>query len=72
MNANIIELENAMAKVKLLRGLLPICAPNKKIRNNSGYREQIELYIRNHSEAEFNHGICLEYVNKLYPEHSKK
>jgi hypothetical protein len=68
MNENIAELENAMAKVKLLRGLIPICASCKKIRNDAGYWEQIETYIKNHSEAEFSHGICPECAKILYPD----
>ncbi|MDH3355779.1 MAG: response regulator [Chromatiales bacterium] len=61
------ELQEAMGKVKLLSGLLPICASCKKIRNDKGYWTQIELYIKEHSEAEFSHGICPVCVKKLYP-----
>lgn len=62
------ELQNALAEVKTLSGLLPICASCKKIRDDKGYWNQIESYIRNHSEAEFSHSICPECVTKLYPE----
>lgn len=62
------ELETALAKVKLLSGLLPICASCKKIRDDEGYWQQIEVYIREHSEAQFSHGICPECMVKLYPE----
>ncbi|MEI6126980.1 MAG: PAS domain-containing protein [Pseudomonadota bacterium] len=58
-------------KGKLLNGLLPICASCKKIRDTGGYWHQLEKYIRDHSEAEFSHGLCPECVNKLYPEFSK-
>ena len=51
-------LEEALAQVKLLSGMLPICASCKKIRDDEGYWQQIELYIQQHSEAEFSHGIC--------------
>ena len=61
------ELQEALAKVKLLSGLLPICASCKKIRDDNGYWNQIESYIREHSEAEFSHGICPECAKKLYP-----
>ena len=54
------ELETALAKVKTLSGMLPICAACKKIRDDKGYWMQIESYIRHHSEAEFSHGVCPE------------
>jgi YesN/AraC family two-component response regulator len=62
------ELQAALKKVKLLSGFLPICASCKKIRDDSGYWQQIEGYIRDHSEAEFSHGICPDCARKLYPE----
>jgi DNA-binding response OmpR family regulator len=52
------ELEEAMARVKYLRGLLPICAYCKKIRNDQNYWQQVESYITEHSEAQFSHSIC--------------
>ncbi|MFH1215229.1 MAG: response regulator [Pseudomonadota bacterium] len=63
-----VELEEALCKVKTLSGLLPICANCKKIRDDKGYWNQIELFIRDHSFAEFSHGICPDCVRKLYPE----
>jgi PAS domain S-box-containing protein len=63
-----VELEDALCKVKTLSGLLPICAACKKIRDDQGYWNQIELFIRDHSFAEFSHGICPECARKLYPE----
>jgi AmiR/NasT family two-component response regulator len=62
------ELQQALAKVKTLSGMLPICASCKKIRDDQGYWQQVEEYIQEHSEAEFTHGICPECVRKLYPE----
>ena len=62
------ELQEALAKVKTLSGLLPICASCKKIRNDKGYWQAIEGYIGEHSEAEFTHGICPDCVKKLYPD----
>jgi len=62
------ELQQAMSKVKQLSGFLPICASCKKIRDDKGYWNQIETYIRNHSEAEFSHGICPECSEKMYKE----
>jgi hypothetical protein len=62
------QLKDALEKVKTLSGLLPICASCKKIRDDKGYWNQIESYIRQHSEAEFSHGICPECIQKHYPE----
>ena len=63
----IVELQEALSKVKLLSGFLPICASCKKIRDDKGYWNQIESYLRDHSEAEFSHGICPECARTLYP-----
>jgi PAS domain S-box-containing protein len=60
------ELQDALAHVKTLSGLLPICASCKKIRDDQGYWTQLEAYIRDHSEAEFSHSICPECRKKLY------
>jgi transcriptional regulator with PAS, ATPase and Fis domain len=62
------KLQSSLEKVKLLSGFLPICASCKKIRDDKGYWNQIESYIRDHSEAEFSHGICPECAKELYPE----
>ena len=61
------ELQQALREVKVLRGLIPICASGKKIRNDGGFWQQIEEYIGEHSEAEFSHGICQPCLKKLYP-----
>ena len=61
-------LQDALAKVKLLSGLLPICAWCKKVRNDSGYWNEIESYIAQHSEAGFTHGICPGCIKNLYPD----
>lgn len=61
-------LEAALSQIKTLSGLLPICANCKKIRDDRGYWNQIESYIRDHSDARFTHGICPECLKKLYPE----
>ncbi len=65
----ISELQEALSKVKQLSGYLPICASCKKIRDDQGYWQQIEAYIRDHSEAEFSHGICPECAKRLYPQY---
>jgi len=67
----IVELKEALTKVKTLSGFLPICSSCKKIRDDQGYWQQIEAYIRDHSEADFSHGICPDCAKKLYPEFVK-
>ncbi len=64
----IAELQEALANVKTLSGLIPICASCKKIRDDRGYWNQIENYLKEHSEAEFSHGICPDCAQRLYPE----
>jgi hypothetical protein len=66
------KLRAALKNVKKLSGLLPICAHCKKIRDDKGYWSQIELYIQNHSEANFSHGICPDCAEKFYPEYIEK
>ncbi len=61
------ELQRALREVKVLRGLIPICASCKKIRNDGGFWQQIEEYLGEHSEAEFSHGLCHPCLKKLYP-----
>ena len=63
-----MELQKALKENKQLSGLLPICASCKKIRDDKGYWNQIESYLRDHSEAEFSHSLCPECARKLYPE----
>jgi DNA-binding NtrC family response regulator len=62
------QLEDSMTEIKLLRGFLPICVRCKKIRDDKGYWTQVDVYIRNHSEVEFSHGICPVCAMELYPE----
>jgi hypothetical protein len=66
----ILELQDALAKVTTLGGLLPICANCKKIRDDKGYWNQIEAFLSEHSEAEFSHSICPVCAKKLYPEYT--
>ena len=61
------ELQKALKEVKVLRGLIPICASCKKIRNDGGFWQQLEEYLGEHSEAEFSHGLCQPCIKKLYP-----
>jgi len=62
------QLRDALAKIKTLKGLLPICASCKKIRDDKGYWSKIETYISERSDADFTHSICPECRIKLYPE----
>lgn len=64
----IVELREAMAKIRTLKDMLPICASCKKIRDDKGYWKQIESYIREHTDTEFTHSICPECARTLYPE----
>jgi len=64
----ISDLQKTLSEVKTLRGFLPICSNCKKIRDDKGYWNQIESYIRDRSDAEFSHGICPECAKKLYPD----
>ena len=64
----VLELEAALAQVKKLSGLLPICSYCKRIRDDKGYWNQIESYIRNHSDAKFSHSICQECAKKYHPD----
>ncbi len=61
-------LDDARDSIKILRGMLPICAGCKSIREDNGYWKRIEDYLQVHSELEFSHGICPDCVEKLYPE----
>ncbi|HVM62628.1 MAG TPA: response regulator [Verrucomicrobiae bacterium] len=65
LSARVKELELALANVKLLQGLLPICCYCKKIRNDQNYWQQVDTYIAEHSEAQFTHGICPECREKI-------
>jgi AmiR/NasT family two-component response regulator len=66
------ELQEALAQVKILSGLLPICSNCKKIRDDQGYWQQVEIYISEHSEAEFSHGLCPDCIQTLYPDSYEK
>lgn len=62
------ELQEALAQVNTLSGLLPICASCKKIRDDQGYWQEVEQYLAEHSDAVFSHGLCPDCVRKLYPD----
>jgi len=66
------ELTEALRNIKTLRGLLPICASCKKIRNDRGYWQKVETYISEHTNAAFTHGLCPECLERMYPERAEK
>jgi phosphoserine phosphatase RsbU/P len=65
------ELQDALAQIKTLRGIVPICANCKKIRDDQGYWNQVEEYVSAHSQALFTHGICPECIARLYPDYAR-
>ena len=67
----IIELQRRLAEIRELRGMLPICAHCKKIRDDRGYWEAIETYLHSHQQIDFTHSICPECLTKFYPEVAK-
>ena len=64
----IADLQEALANVKTLSGLLPICSYCKKIRNDEGYWQQLEAYIHQRSEAQFSHGVCPDCYKRVVAE----
>ena len=62
--------QEGIQHIQTLKGLLPICASCKKIRDDGGYWNQIESYVAAHSAAEFSHSICPDCLSKLYPEYA--
>lgn len=65
-------IEHLKKEIDTLRGIIPICSSCKNVRNDNGYWQQVEAYIRDRSEAEFSHSICPDCIEKLYPGFSKK
>jgi len=61
-----LELKFAREELSLLRGIIPICAKCKKIRDDSGYWEHVETYVQHHSDAELTHNICPTCDEELY------
>ncbi len=68
----IAKLQEALATIKTLHGILPICSSCKKIRDDKGFWTRIEAYISEHTDAEFSHGICSECAEKLYPDYFRR
>ena len=66
------ELKDALSNIKVLKGLLPICATCKKIRDDKGYWNQLESFIDKHSEAQFSHGMCPDCAKEHFPDYYKR
>jgi hypothetical protein len=67
LRSHVEQLQQAVEQVKTLRGILPICSGCKRIRDDQGYWNQVDAYLRAHTEAEFSHSMCPECVQRLYP-----
>jgi PAS domain S-box-containing protein len=72
LKETIVKLQNALNEVQVLRGLLPICARCKRIKDEHERWQVLEVYLQAHSEAKFTHGICPDCLRKLYPDQFKK
>lgn len=68
LHETIIELKKAADQIRTLRGIVPICMHCKKIRDDQGFWNQVDVYVRNHTEAEFSHGVCPDCIHDLYPD----
>ena len=64
------KLQRSLEEIKTLRGILPICSFCKKVRDDQGYWEQVDVYIRKYSEADISHSICPECMKKHYPDYN--
>ncbi len=70
LNQKIGELREALDHIRTLQGILPICSFCKKIRDDQGYWRQVEVYVRDHSNADFSHGICPDCRKQHYPDYA--
>lgn len=68
----ILALNEALDQIKTLRGIVPICSSCKKIRDDQGYWNQVDVYVHEHTEAEFSHGICPDCMLRLYPDFAQE
>jgi hypothetical protein len=67
LEAKNLKLAEAMASIRTLKGLVPICAACKKIRDDAGFWHHVETYVHDHTEAEFSHGLCPDCIPKYFP-----
>lgn len=68
----IVQLKEALTRVKQLSGMIPICSRCKKIRDDEGFWQRVEEYLEAHSEAQLTHSLCPDCVIKLFPEMSEE
>ena len=61
-------IEHLKRELNILRGIIPICSACKKVRDDKGFWQQVEAYVRDRSEADFSHSICPECIERLYPD----
>ena len=66
-SALVKKLQDSLSEIRTLRGILPLCSFCKKIRNDQGYWEQVDVYLNKHSEADISHSICPECMKQHYP-----
>ena len=66
------KLQRASEEIKTLEGIVPICSFCKKVRDDKGYWEQVEVYVSKHSHADFSHSICPDCLKEHYPEYIGK
>ncbi|MBF0242692.1 MAG: response regulator [Desulfamplus sp.] len=67
----VAELQDALNQINTLRGIVPICAGCKKVRDDAGYWQQVEAYVSRFTDAKFSHGICPDCMKTLYPDYCK-
>jgi len=72
LRSTVAELETTLREVKTLRGIVPICSYCKKVRNDQGFWDQVEVYVQQHTEADFSHGICPNCLEELFPKTAEK
>ena len=68
LNEKVEELELALKEVRSLKGIVPICASCKNVRDDQGYWNRVETYLNEHTEAEFSHAVCPDCMKRLYPQ----
>jgi phosphoserine phosphatase RsbU/P len=68
LNEKVKQLKQALAEVRTLKGIVPICANCKNVRDDQGYWNRVESYLNEHTEADFTHAVCPDCMKRLYPQ----
>ena len=68
LNEKVTQLKQALAEVRTLKGIVPICANCKNVRDDQGYWNRVESYLNEHTEADFTHAVCPDCMKRLYPQ----